>query len=278
MIPTRVTMPTDRIRMRAASSDADRRTVGFVSAIDCHVMLVFTNPVVGREGLYHRWRDIHLQEVVSCEGVVSGQRYRMCPDSDLLTPEWMRVHADRADLPMPFEFLAIYEIEGDLPAVIQRITTRDDYSVRPGGSLDHDTVASWAFTRTGPTVGTASPGEVDHLGITLANPTEGYQRAFDDWYAVHYREVASSPGFLTGRRYWAARELLTPQWAVDHGETGAYGMPFQHLAIYEVGTPYAEAKAALDKHRATFTVFPGDSMDYDKIIAWRYTPFGQRAE
>ena len=48
--------------------------------------------------------------------------------------------------------------------------------------------------------------------------------------------------------------------------------------MYEVGTPYADAEAALDKHRATFSVFPGDSMDYDKIVAWRYTPFGQRAQ
>ena len=49
-------------------------------------------------------------------------------------------------------------------------------------------------------------------------------------------------------------------------------MPFQHLVMYEVGTPYAEAKPALEEQRKNFTVFPDGSMDYDEIIAWRYTP------
>ena len=244
---------------------------------DRHVMLAFANPVIGQEAQYHQWYDIHLHEVVSCDGVVSGQRYRMGPDSDMLTPGWMRIHADRADLPMPFEFLVVYEIEGDLPAVIQGIRTKD-FSIQPGDSLDVDTVATWTFTQTGPQMGAAAPGEVDHLGVTLANPTSGNHQAFEDWYAVHYQEVASTPGFLTGRRYWAGLDFLTPQWAVDHGDVGSDGMPFQHLALYEVGTPYAGAKAALEDHRQTFTVFPDGAMDYDEIIGWRYVPYKERAE
>ena len=239
---------------------------------DRHVMLVFTNPVVGLENHYHRWYDIHLHEVVSCEGVVSGQRYRMSPDADLLTPAWMRAHADRSDLPMPFEFLAVYEIEGDLAAAVQAIMTKDDYSIRPGDSLRHDNVVMWTFTQTGAQIGTARPNEVDHIGISLANPTKGNLEWFEHWYAIHYREVMATPGFLTGRRYWAADNILTPQWAVDQGEIGANGMPFQHLVMYEVGSQYAVAKPALEEQRKNFTVFPDGAMDYDKIIAWRYTP------
>ncbi|MXZ79391.1 MAG: hypothetical protein F4Z06_14100 [Acidimicrobiia bacterium] len=239
---------------------------------DRHVMLVFTNPVIGQEDQYYRWYDVHLHEVVSCHGVVSGRRYRMSPDPDLLTPEWMRNHADRRDLPMPFEYLAIYEIEGDLAAAVQAITTKDDYSIRSGDSLDHDTVAMWAFTQAGAQIGTAKPTEVDHLGISLANPTKGNLEWFEHWYTIHYREVMATPGFLTGRRYWATANVLTPQWAVDHGEVGTNGMPFQHLVVYEVGTRYAEAKPALEEQRKNFTVFPDGSMDYGEIIAWRYTP------
>ena len=237
-------------------------------------MLVFTNPVIGQEAQYHQWCDIHVHKVVSCDGVVSGQRYRMSPDYDIYTPGWMRI---RADLPRPFEFLVVYEIEGDLPAVIQGIRAKDDFFIRAGDSLDLDTVAMWAFTQNGPQMGTAAPGEVDHLGVTLANPTEGNHQAFEDWYAVHYQEVAATPGFLTGRRYWAALDILTPQWAIGHGDVGANGMPFQHLAMYEVGTPYADAKAALEEHRRTFTAFPDGAMDYDEIIGWRYTPFPSNA-
>lgn len=249
-----------------------------VDSTDRHVLLTFTNPVIGNEARYHQWHEVHLREVVSCDGVVSGQRYRMSPDADVLTPEWMRTHADRSDLPMPFEFMAVYEIEGDLAAAIEAISTKDDYSIRPGDSLYHDTVASWAFTQTGAQIGSASPGEVDHLGFSLANPTKGNLEWFEHWYSIHYREVMATPGFLTGRRYWAAVNTLTPQWAIDHGEIGTNGMPFQHLVIYEVGSPYAEAKPALEEQRKNFTVFPDGAMDYDEIIAWRYTPFGDRAE
>lgn len=244
---------------------------------DRHVLLTFTNPVIGQEAQFHQWHDIHTQEVASCQGVVRGRRYRMSPDADMLTPKWMRTHADRADLPMPFEFLAVYEIEGHLPSVIQGIATNDDYSMRPGDSLDHETVASWAFTQTGPQIGAATPDEVDHLGISLANPTKGNLEWFEHWYTIHYREVMATPGFLTGRRYWAAQNILTPQWAIDHGEIGPNGMPFQHLVMYEVGTPYGEAKPALEEQRNNFTVFPDGAMDYDQIIGWRYTPFGERA-
>ena len=55
-------------------------------------------------------------------------------------------------------------------------------------------------------------------------------------------------------------------------------MPFQHLALYEVGTPYAGAKAALEEHRQTFTVYPDGAMDYDEITGWRYVPYKERAE
>ena len=239
---------------------------------DRHVLLVFTNPVVGLEDQYHRWYDVHLHEVVSCEGVVRGRRYQMSPDADVLTPKWMRTHADRRDLPMPFEYLAIYEIEGDLATVVQAIMTKDDYSIRSGDSLDNDNAAMWAFTQAGPQIGAAKPTEVDHLGISLANPTKGNLEWFEHWYTIHYREVMATPGFLTGRRYWAAVNILTPKWAVDHGEIGTNGMPFQHFVMYEVGTPYAEAKPALEEQRKKFTVSPDGSMDYDEIIAWRYTP------
>ncbi|MCY3576122.1 MAG: hypothetical protein OXH53_02295 [bacterium] len=243
-----------------------------MDSADRHVLLVFTNPVVGLEDQYHQWYDTHLHEVVSCDGVVSGRRYQMSPDADVLTPEWMRIHADRRDLPMPFEYLAIYEIEGDLPLAVQTITTEGNYSFRPGDSLDYSTVAMWTFTQTGTQIGTANPGDVDHVGISLANPTTGNLEWFEHWYTIHYREVMATPGFLTGRRYWAAANILTPQWAIDHGEIGTNGMPFQHLVMYEVGSPYAQAKPALEEQRRKFTVFPDGSMDYDEIIAWRYTP------
>ena len=108
------------------------------------------------------------------------------------------------------------------------------YRHRPGDSLDNDNVAMWTFTQSGVQIGTAKPHEIDHLGISLANPTKGNLEWFEYWYTIHYREVAATPGFLTGRRFWAAVDILTPQWAIDHGEIGTNGLPFQHLVAYEV--------------------------------------------
>lgn len=43
-----------------------------------HVMVVFTNPVAGREDEYNRWyNDVHLGEVLRTPGMIAARRYRL---------------------------------------------------------------------------------------------------------------------------------------------------------------------------------------------------------
>ena len=63
-----------------------------------YTMLVSTSPVDGREGEYNDWYDNrHLGDVLSLEGFVSAQRFRLAEAE----PEQKATH----------RYLAIYEVE-----------------------------------------------------------------------------------------------------------------------------------------------------------------------
>ena len=43
-----------------------------------HVMVVFTNPVTGKEDEYNRWyNEVHLGEVLRTPGMLAARRYRL---------------------------------------------------------------------------------------------------------------------------------------------------------------------------------------------------------
>lgn len=67
-----------------------------------HRLIVFTEPVPGREAEYNEWYDtVHLKEVLQVEGFVAAQRFEL---SDA------QVGPDAVP---PKRFLAIYEIEAE---------------------------------------------------------------------------------------------------------------------------------------------------------------------
>ena len=66
-----------------------------------HVFVVLTNPVEGREDEYNEWYSgVHLNDVLKVPGIVSAQRF-MLSDVQRDTP------------PLPYRYLALYEIETD---------------------------------------------------------------------------------------------------------------------------------------------------------------------
>ena len=67
-----------------------------------HVMIVYTNPVAGREEEFNQWYDdIHLRDLLAVPGFIAARRYRL---SDAQSPN---------ATPSPFQYLCIYEIESD---------------------------------------------------------------------------------------------------------------------------------------------------------------------
>jgi hypothetical protein len=94
------------------------------------LLMAFTNPVAGREAEYHRWYDHeHLPDVLKVDGVVSARRYEFVP----IFPG-----------PAPIgRFLAVYEVEGDLQAVVDRI--RQNASSLHISDAKDDKSVTWMF-------------------------------------------------------------------------------------------------------------------------------------
>jgi hypothetical protein len=76
-------------------------------------LVVFTNPVEGRDDEYNEWyTDVHLRDVLGIPGVVGAQRFR-------------RSGIQRDDGPFPWGYLAIYQCDtDDVRSVIRELKTR----------------------------------------------------------------------------------------------------------------------------------------------------------
>lgn len=101
-----------------------------------HVVVVLTEPTPGREQEYNDYyENLHIDEVLSTTGWLSGQRFRL---------------SDETGASCPLPYLAFYEAEADDPKDV--IATLN--ATRPGrqqsSALNKETAAVWVFTETGP--------------------------------------------------------------------------------------------------------------------------------
>ena len=98
-----------------------------------HLLVVFTNPVAGRENEYNRWYDErHLAEVLGISGFVAATRYK-ADDAQLVA---------KGD----HDYLAVYEIEtDDLPATLEALQNAYP-SMDMNDALDMKSIRSWVYT------------------------------------------------------------------------------------------------------------------------------------
>lgn len=82
--------------------------------------IVFTNPVAGREDEYNEWyTQQHLKDVLKVPGVVAAQRFRTTP-------------SQRAPEPLPYKYVAIYELEtDDVAGIMAEIGRRSGTDAMP---------------------------------------------------------------------------------------------------------------------------------------------------
>jgi hypothetical protein len=75
--------------------------------------LVLSNPVPGMEDEFNEWySDRHVHEILRVPGYVSAQRFRVTRH---------RVGgAGDSGAPAPFQYLALYEVEGDPQEILAR--------------------------------------------------------------------------------------------------------------------------------------------------------------
>lgn len=100
-------------------------------------MLVLSNPVPGKEDAFNEWyTDQHLTDVVSVDGFISAQRFRVHQET----------HRDTTNgwTPFAWQYVAIYEIEGDSPAsALQALSA----GVRSGRVALSDTMDAGGVSR-----------------------------------------------------------------------------------------------------------------------------------
>ncbi len=85
---------------------------------DRHIYLAQTNVVPGREEEFNDWYDHeHLSDILSMEGWIAAQRFRA---------------SDRpgSQNRSPYEYLTIYEMEGDVRANMHRLSEKMRSGIR----------------------------------------------------------------------------------------------------------------------------------------------------
>jgi hypothetical protein len=102
-----------------------------------HVLIVLSNAVAGRDEEFNDWySNRHLRDVLSVEGFVAAQRFRLS-DEQL-----------RPDEPPPHRYLAVYEIDAPdlaipLRALLSGVT---DGTIPLSEALDVGSLSAHAFT------------------------------------------------------------------------------------------------------------------------------------
>jgi hypothetical protein len=103
------------------------------------LMLVFTEPVAGKEGEFDAWYEhTHLPELLALPGFVAAQR-------------WSRSAAGAAGLPgSPHSNLAVYELDGDgEKALTSMMEAHASGALHMSDALDAASVSLWLFNEHG---------------------------------------------------------------------------------------------------------------------------------
>jgi hypothetical protein len=95
------------------------------------LLLVFTNPVAGRDDEYNAWYDeVHLADVCRVPGIIDAQRYELVPTG-----------GDSAQ-PPAHRHLTVYELDRDGSEVLGELMTRaGGPEMRPCEALDLTTIS-----------------------------------------------------------------------------------------------------------------------------------------
>ena len=103
-------------------------------ATPAHRLLVFSNPVEGREDEYNDWYDeVHIDEVLEVDGFVACQRFS----------------ADDGTEGAPARYLAVYEIDADDPVAAYDTLQASVGDMNVTDAIDRSSIAAWIFTARG---------------------------------------------------------------------------------------------------------------------------------
>ena len=100
-----------------------------------HLMVVFTNPVAGKDDEFNDWyTNIHLSDVLKVPGFVAAQRFRLSE---------AQIMKDT-----PYRYMAVYEIEAEDPQpVIDALNQVSKSEMVISDALDMNKSAGWIFSQ-----------------------------------------------------------------------------------------------------------------------------------
>ncbi|MAG31182.1 MAG: hypothetical protein CL908_09885 [Deltaproteobacteria bacterium] len=109
-----------------------------------HRLIVFTEPMPGREDEYNKWYDeVHLKEVLEVDGFVAAQRFE-------LSETQAAVGGEPAE--PPSRFMAIYEIEADDAQKVLDGLGASAGTMNMSDAMNMAEAKAFAFTAIGPRV------------------------------------------------------------------------------------------------------------------------------
>jgi hypothetical protein len=98
------------------------------------LLVALVSALPGEEAEFNAWYAEHMREVAAVPGIQPGRRYKMTP-----------VQAAGAS-PAENEYLALYEIAGDVDTVLgELVRRRADGEWTPRRGIDNATIKMWTF-------------------------------------------------------------------------------------------------------------------------------------
>lgn len=184
----------------ASSAIAAAQTAGASKGkVETYYLLVFSNPVAGREAEYNKWyNELHQKDVVSVPGFVTAQRF-VISDVQL-----------RDSKPLP-KYLVMYKIvTDDLPSVYAEVNRRLETGVTVmSPSFDKTTSVGFTYRAIRPIIhhkdnsdGAPQNNSQVYYQLVFSDPTQGQEDEYNRWYdKQHEPDVVSAPGFVDAQRF-----------------------------------------------------------------------------
>jgi hypothetical protein len=117
-------------------------------AVSTHHLLVFTNPVEGKEEGFHDWYDnVHVPDCLRTDGFVAVRRYEVAGEQ----ADTSRLNGAQDTSRPSQRYLAAWELEGDLNEIFRNVG-REIKSGRLRMSDVFTDVQAFVFTPIGPRV------------------------------------------------------------------------------------------------------------------------------
>jgi len=200
---TTASYPRRSILTTAASSAfigalGARLSPGRAAATNSYTMLIFSDPVDGREAEYNEWYDKrHLPDIVAVPGFVRARRLKLAPVQFRSSPTLPR-------------YLAYFEITtGDLPAVFAEVDRRRNsgenvmsnaFDLKKTVGRAYRMLDDLVLAQGVPTL-SAARDAADGFHIVFNTPVAGKDAAFNRWYDLHHLpDMLTIPGFVSGER------------------------------------------------------------------------------